>query len=125
TFTIDLDLVSNVDRYGSSTGEISFSLMDVDGTYVTGGFDWWIYDTNGTPTDTSDDLVIDSGNSPDKGPDTNNIGLAVGSYRLVMSQDAFPECTQETAFSISGPPAPLTATATSTDITCVPGNDGI
>src|SRR5690606_34853816 len=62
TFTIDVDVVSHVDCYGSATGEISFSLIDA--TYpIAGGFNWTIYNTNGTPVDTSDDVFIDSGTS--------------------------------------------------------------
>src|SRR5690606_13956319 len=110
TFTIDLDVTSNVVCYGDSSGAISFSLIDVDGTYITGGFDWWIYDTHGTPTDTSDGQIVATGNSVYKGPETYS-GLAVGPYRLAMTQDEFPDCTQETAFTITGPSAALMATA--------------
>src|SRR5690606_30134893 len=124
TFTIDLDVTSNVVCYGDSSGALSFSLIDVAGTYITGGFDWWIYDAHGTPTDTSDDQIVATGNSVDKGPETYS-GLAVGSYRLVMTQDEFPDCTQETAFTITGPSAALMATATPTDITCDPTDNGV
>src|SRR5690606_22218142 len=115
TFTIDVDVVSHVDCYGSATGEISFSLIDA--TYpIAGGFNWTIYNTNGTPVDTSDDVFIDSGTSTTV-PVSHN-GLSVGSYRLVIVQDDFPECTNETAFTINGPSAVLAATTTGTEITC-------
>src|SRR5690606_18319401 len=122
TFTIDVDVVSNVDCYGSATGEISFSLIDA--TYpITNGFNWVIFNTSGTPTDTSDDVSIFNGVSPTTGP-VGQGGLIAGSYRLVIVQEEFPECTNETAFTIMGPTEALLADATHTDITCVPGGDG-
>ncbi|AEM70362.1 conserved repeat domain protein [Allomuricauda ruestringensis DSM 13258] len=119
TFDIDLNVVSNIICYGTATGEVTFEL--VDATYA-GGFNWTIYNTNGTPVDTSDDLPVHSDNSTTTGPETYS-GLATGSYRLVISQDVFPECTNEEAFNIAGPNAAISGSRTVTDITCV--EDGI
>ncbi|MBA4745292.1 MAG: T9SS type B sorting domain-containing protein [Muricauda sp.] len=121
TFDIDLNVVSNVICYGTATGEVTFEL--VDATY-TGGFNWTIYNTNGTPVNTADDIPVTNGISATTGPETYS-GLPTGSYRLVISQDAFPECTNEEAFNIAGPNAAITGNRVVTPITCNPGNDGI
>src|SRR5690606_33283577 len=101
--------------------QVTFELLDA---VYAGGFTWTIYNTNGTPVDTSDDVYVDSNTSATTGPETYS-GLATGSYRLVISQDAFPECTNEEAFTIAGPSAAITAAVEVTDITCNPTDNGI
>ncbi|MDF0714816.1 T9SS type B sorting domain-containing protein [Muricauda sp. 334s03] len=115
TFNIDVNVVSNVICYGTATGEVTFELLDA--TYI-GGFNWTIYDTNGTPTNTADDIPVTNGTSATTGP-TAPISLPAGSYTVEISQDAFPECTNVEAFNIAGPNATITGSAIVTDITCV------
>ncbi|WP_421823969.1 T9SS type B sorting domain-containing protein [Flagellimonas oceanensis] len=119
TFNIDVNVVNNVICYGTATGEVTFELLDA--TYA-GGFNWTIYDTNGTPTNTADDIPVTNGTSATTGP-TAPISLPAGSYTVEISQDAFPECTNVEAFNIAGPNAAITGSRTITDITCV--EDGI
>ncbi|MCR9226363.1 MAG: T9SS type B sorting domain-containing protein [Flavobacteriaceae bacterium] len=121
TFTIDVNVVSDVICYGTATGEVTFELLDA--TYA-GGFDWTIYNTNGTPNDPSDDTVASNGNSSTTGP-TPPISIAAGSYIVEISQDAFPECTNMEAFTIAGPSSAITGDTEVTPITCDPGDNGI
>lgn len=119
TFDISVDVLSDVVCHGTQTGEVTFEL--VDATY-SGGFDWVIYDTNGTQSNPADDVLVDSGNSPTTGP-TTPILLFAGEYRVDMSQTSTPQCTQSEIFTISGPSAPLTASVDLGSITCA-GMDG-
>jgi len=121
TFTIDVNVVSDVICYGTATGEVTFELLDA--TY-SDGFDWTVYDTNGTPNDRLDDISVTNGNSSTTGP-TAPISLPAGSYIVEISQDAFPECTNIEAFNIAGPSAAIAGNTEVTPITCNPGNDGI
>jgi gliding motility-associated-like protein/uncharacterized repeat protein (TIGR01451 family) len=119
TFDIAVDIVSDVTCFGTQTGAVTFELLDA--TYA-GGFNWTIFDTNGTPGNTADDVVVDSGNSPTNGP-TAPIALFAGEYRVEMTQTAAPQCTQSELFNIAGPPAALSAAVLVDPITCV-GIDG-
>jgi len=121
TFTIDVNVVSDVICYGTDSGQVTFELLDA--TY-SGGFNWTIYNTNGTPVDPSDDTVVANGNSTTTGP-TAAINIAAGSYIVEIAQDAFPECTNIEAFTIAGPSSAITGDTEMTPITCDPGNDGI
>ncbi|WP_108425108.1 T9SS type B sorting domain-containing protein [Flagellimonas amoyensis] len=121
TFTIDVDVVSNVVCYGTASGEVTFELLDA--TYA-GGFNWTIYNTNGTPVNTADDSFVTNGTSATTGP-TAPIALLAGSYLVEISQDAFPGCTNVETFTIAGPSAAISANVLETDITCDPGNDGV
>ncbi|WP_418501909.1 T9SS type B sorting domain-containing protein [Flagellimonas sp.] len=121
TFTIDVDVVSNVVCYGTASGEVTFELLDA--TYA-GGFNWTIYNTNGTPVNTADDIFVTSGTSATTGP-TAPIALPAGSYLVEISQDAFPGCSNVETFTIAGPSAAISADVLVTDITCDPGNDGV
>ena len=120
TFDIDLTIVQNVICFGTQTGEVTLGL--VDATYV-GGFDWTIYDTNGTPGNTADDIVVVNGNSPTNGP-TPVIPLFAGEYLVEMTQTGAPQCTQTELFNIAGPDMALSASVQVDPITCL-GNDGI
>ncbi|WP_318343128.1 T9SS type B sorting domain-containing protein [Flagellimonas baculiformis] len=121
TFTIDVDVVSNVVCYGTASGEVTFELLDA--TYA-GGFNWTIYNTNGTPVNTADDTFVTNGTSATTGP-TAPIALPAGSFLVEISQDAFPGCTNMETFTIAEPSAAISAEVLVTDITCDPGNDGV
>ncbi|MFC3974100.1 SprB repeat-containing protein, partial [Maribacter confluentis] len=117
TFTIDVAKSSDVICYGTDTGEVTFSL--VDATYAA-GFDWEVFDTNGTPNDTLDDISVATG---DEAAPTVNLGA--GNYYVSVTQDSNPFCTNRESFTISGPSADITGTTVVTDITCATGdNDG-
>ncbi len=120
TFDIVVDKISDVVCFGTETGEVTLELTDA--TYV-GGFNWTIYDTNGTPAVTTDDVVYKNGTSATNGP-TSVITLIAGSYIVEITQAAFPECTNTQAFTIAGPSAAITAATDVTPISCI-GNDGI
>lgn len=120
TFTINVTKTSDVVCYGTTTGAVNFEL--VDATYP-GGFTWTIYDTNGTLADTLDDTVVTSNTEATNGP-TADINLPAGSYYVSISQDNNPFCLNTEAFTIAGPTAAITGAFNTTDITCVPGNDG-
>ncbi|RRQ50039.1 DUF11 domain-containing protein [Maribacter algicola] len=121
TFTINVAKTSDVVCYGTSTGAVNFEL--VDATYP-GGFTWTVYDTNGTLANTADDISVVTGNEATNGP-MADINLPAGSYYVSISQDNNPFCENTEAFTIAGPPAAITGAIDITEITCVPGNDGI
>ncbi|WP_405384854.1 T9SS type B sorting domain-containing protein [Maribacter sp. LLG6340-A2] len=115
TFTMDVAKGSDVICYGTDTGEVTFSLIDA--TYG-GGFDWEVYDTNGTPNNTLDDVSVATG---DEVTPTTNLGA--GNYYVSVTQDSNPFCTNTESFTINGPNADITGTTVVTDITCAPGNN--
>ncbi|WP_088339964.1 T9SS type B sorting domain-containing protein [Robiginitalea sediminis] len=119
TFDIAVDILQDVTCFGTQSGQVTLEL--VDATYA-GGFDWTIYDTNGTPANTADDVVVVSGNSPTNGP-TAAIPLFAGEYLVEMTQTGAPQCAQTELFNIAGPPAALSASVEVNPITCA-GMDG-
>ena len=121
TFEIEVDVVSNVVCYNTQTGEVTFQFTDL--TY-TGDFSYSVYNTNGTPGDTLDDTLADT-NTIAVNTITPILQLGGGSYRVVATQLTAPQCSQETIFSIGAPQEGISAEMQKTDITCVPGNDGI
>lgn len=103
TFDVVVENLGNVVCFGD-TGSIRLTLTDA--TYV-GGFSWSVFNTNGTPTDRSDDgPAIITGTSANLGP-TLPIDVPAGDYIVEVVQDAFPECAQVRAFNITTPPAPV------------------
>ncbi len=120
TFNIVLTKLQDVICFGTETGEVTIELTDA--TYV-GPFDWTIYDTNGTPANTADDILVKNGTSPTNGP-TAVITLFAGDYLVEVIQNNHPNCTNTQLFNIAGPPAAITANTNVTPITCL-GNDGI
>lgn len=114
-FTVDVNKIQDVICYGTETGEVTLHL--VDPTY-TGSFNWIIWDTNGTLADTSDDISYKNGTFSTTGP-TGPITLVAGSYWVELTQNGFPACTGNTAFTINGPSAPITGTTIIDPITCV------
>ncbi|WP_299537479.1 T9SS type B sorting domain-containing protein [Ulvibacterium sp.] len=115
TFDVIVEKLSDVVCFGTD-GSIRLTL--VDAIYV-GGFSWSIFDTNGTPSDRSDDgPAIAHGNSANLGP-TGAIPLPAGNYLAEVVQDAFPECSQIRSFSITTPPALITLGSMDiTDVGC-------
>ncbi|WP_276389030.1 T9SS type B sorting domain-containing protein [Eudoraea chungangensis] len=120
TFNIVVDKLQDVICFGTSTGEVTFEL--VDATYP-GGFDWEVWDTNGTAVNIADDISILTGNEAGNGPSAV-VNLPAGSYYVEISQTNNPSCVNIEAFSINGPSQAITANVNLSDITCL-GNDGI
>ncbi|WP_198037232.1 T9SS type B sorting domain-containing protein [Maribacter hydrothermalis] len=120
TFTIDVVKTSDVVCFGTATGEVTFELVD---TTYPGGFDWEVYNTNGTLNNTGDDILAASGNEVANGP-TAIVNLLAGSYYVYITQDNNPFCTNTEAFTIAGPARDISGTTVVTDITCTPGTDG-
>lgn len=119
--TISLNVTNNVQCFGTSTGAISFEL--VNPTY-TNGINWRILNTQFTPTNFTDDTVVATGSFASKGP-VSYSGLAAGEYYVEITQQAAPECTSTEAFQISSPNTGITAVPVITAISCLPGNDGV
>ena len=115
TFDLVVEKLSDVICFGDD-GSIRLTISDA--TYSS-GFAWSIYDTNGTPTDRSDDgSAIVTGSSANLGP-TATINVAAGSYLVEVTQDAFPNCGQVRSFTMSAPSAPITLNPVSlTDVGC-------
>gem|GEM_PF-590950 len=119
TFTIDITKISDVVCFGTATGEITLEL--VDATYP-GGFDWEIFNTNGTPANTGDDTSVSIGTEASNGP-TAGITLPAGAFYVIISQNNAPTCENMENFTISGPTAAITGDTYKTDVTCAL-NDG-
>lgn len=103
TFDVDVQKLADAVCFGDD-GSIQLTLIDA--TYV-GGFTWSIFNTNGTPTDRTDDgPAILTGTSVNLGP-TTPINVPAGDYLVEVVQDAFPECSQLRVFTITTPPAPI------------------
>lgn len=81
--------------------------FELTGGYSS-GFTYTVYDTNGTLSNTSDDVVFGPGGSG-TGTTSGNIDLPKGSYRIVVTQLDFPECTNETMVTVGGAEATLDA----------------
>ncbi|MEM9000690.1 MAG: T9SS type B sorting domain-containing protein [Bacteroidota bacterium] len=115
TFDVNVEKLTDAVCFGDN-GSIRLTLIDA--TY-TGGFNWSVFNTNGTPADRSDDgAAILMGNSTSSGP-TPTIVIAPGNYLVEIVQDAFPECSQVRSFSIATPIAPITLNPTLlTDVGC-------
>ncbi|MFS4415438.1 T9SS type B sorting domain-containing protein [Maribacter sp. 2307ULW6-5] len=119
TFGINVIKTSDVVCFGTATGAVNFAL--VDATYP-GGFTWEVFDTNGTPTNTGDDISVAANTEASNGP-TADINLPAGSYYVRVTQDNNPFCANIEAFTINGPSTDISGTVALDEITCV-GNDG-
>ena len=103
TFDVTIEKLADAVCFGDD-GSIRLSISDA--TYAA-GFNWSIFNTNGTPTDRTDDgLAILTGNSATMGP-TSAIAVPAGEYLVEVTQDAFPECSQIRSFSITTPTASI------------------
>lgn len=112
-FTIDINTISQVVCAGTNTGAVTFSVND---TGYTGGFQWEIFESDGTPTGLS-------GSQPDQGP-TLAIALGAGTYMVTVILNGTPFCTQELEFAIAAPVGcVLNATIAVQEISCT-GDDG-
>ncbi|MGB5319761.1 T9SS type B sorting domain-containing protein [Eudoraea sp.] len=120
TFSIVVNKLQDVICFGTATGEVTFEL--VDATYP-GGFDWEVWDTNGTPVNLVDDLSVISGTEATNGP-TAVVNLPAGNYYVEISQTNNPACVNIEAFTISGPNTAITGNVSVEDITCN-GLDGV
>ena len=118
TFDVNVEVLANVVCFGDDG---SIRLTVVDATYSS-GFTYEIYNTNGTPTDRTDDgTAILTGSSATVGP-TGAIAVPAGEYLVEVFQDAFPECSQLRSFTISTPPAAITLnTVNISSVTCADG----
>lgn len=103
-------------------GTVSFSIDDTVNPY-TGGFDWQIFETQGTST-LADDVAVAgaSGTSTNIGPSAP-FAIGEGTYRVDIVQSVNPVCTNTAFFNIAGPAEAITATPVDTLISCL-GNDG-
>ena len=119
TFSIAIDKISDLVCFGTASGEVTFALVDAS---YPGGFNWEIFNTNGTAANLADDTSVATGTEPTNGP-TSGINLPVGSYYVTLSQNNSPSCTKMKAFTISGPTAAITGTSGKSDVTCAL-NDG-
>lgn len=120
TFTINVVKTSDVICFGTTTGEVTFELIDA--TYP-GGFDWEIFSTNGTPTNFGDDTSVSTGNEATNGP-TVIVNLPAGEYYVSVTQVNNPFCSNIEYFNIAGPDTDITGTTVVEPITCI-GNDGV
>jgi gliding motility-associated-like protein len=119
-FSVVASVIQDQSCYGTSSGAVTLELQDAS---YNGGFDWVIYQTNGTPSDLSDDLFVLSGSNPNNGP-TPAISLVAGTYRVSVTQVQIPGCSQDEFFAVNGPEAPITAAVALSPISCAL-NDGI
>ncbi|WP_149304838.1 T9SS type B sorting domain-containing protein [Pareuzebyella sediminis] len=109
TFGASVNKISDVACYGDN-GSITITVTD---PVYSGSFSWSIFNTNGTPSDRSDDgTAVTSGTLSAVGT-TPGIALPGGNYIVEVLQDAFPECGQVRSFTITTPAAPLTLDAIS------------
>ena len=115
TFDVMVEKLADVVCFGDNG---SIRLLMSDATYA-GSFTYHVYDTNGTPTDRSDDgAAVVTGTSPDFGP-TTPIAVPAGNYLVEVIQDGFPNCSQVRSFNIVTPSAPLSiAPVELTDVGC-------
>ena len=122
---LELDVVStsNIICFGSATGSADFDLNDGAGTTYASPINYTLrHDVNNTPTDDTDDVTT-TGNDTDGAFTITN--LAAGTYFIDVTEANFPNCTYTQSFTIASPSAAITADTQVTDITCVPGNDGV
>jgi gliding motility-associated-like protein/uncharacterized repeat protein (TIGR01451 family) len=115
TFDVTVDVISNVVCFGDDGSiEVTFT----DATY-TGDFVWEVLNTDGTSTTRTDDEGTFTGTGT-----TAAIPAQAGNYIVRVSQDGFPECSQERTFTISTPDAAIsTGTITTSNVGC-PNNEG-
>ena len=91
-------------------GDLGQNHFEILGGY-NGDFEWSVYDTMGTLTDSNDDTpigVTESGT----GAISGNIFLPKGTFRIEVVQLDFPFCTEETMVTIGGADMVLGATIT-------------
>ncbi|VXC25183.1 conserved exported hypothetical protein [Flavobacterium sp. 9AF] len=117
TFIVNATVTNNVTCFGGNDGSVDFNFIDQNlvPTNDAGPFTFQIFDSTNT--------LVTSGSSPSAGPFTVN-NLAAGVYQLVATLTNSPYCPATISFTVTQPTTALSITATSTPITCNPGNDG-
>ncbi|MCQ0112847.1 T9SS type B sorting domain-containing protein [Zhouia amylolytica] len=117
TFDLDIDIVSDVDCFNTTTGVVDITIVDTDTSNgdQAGQFTYTI-------TGITDPGFTASGTSSGINAQVNS--LPEGEYTVTATLTGVPECSVTDTFNILGPEAELTATAIVTDITCL-GNDGV
>ncbi|WP_421803668.1 T9SS type B sorting domain-containing protein [Flagellimonas sp.] len=122
---LDLNIVNTTDItcFGDTNGTVELNLVDSSSvTYASATSYTLYYDTNNTPTDTSDDTVTTGSDADGSFTIT---GLAAGTYYIEVTDTNPPgsACLYGESFTIAGPAAAITGATVVTDITCL-GNDG-
>ncbi|WP_306026650.1 MULTISPECIES: T9SS type B sorting domain-containing protein [unclassified Allomuricauda] len=122
---LDLNIVNTTDItcFGDTNGTVELNLVDSSSvTYASATSYTLYYDTNNTPTDTSDDTVT---TGSDADGNFTITGLAAGTYYIEVTDTNPPgsACLYSESFTIAGPAAAITGATVVTDITCL-GNDG-
>ena len=122
---LDLNIVNTTDItcFGDTNGTVELNLVDSSSvTYASATSYTLYYDTNNTPTDTSDDTVT---TGSDADGNFTITGLAAGTYYIEVTDTNPPgsACLYGESFTIAGPAAAITGATVVTDITCL-GNDG-
>jgi gliding motility-associated-like protein len=122
---LDLNIVNTTDItcFGDTNGAVELNLVDSSSvTYASATSYTLYYDTNNTPTDTSDDTVTTGSDADGSFTIT---GLAAGTYYIEVTDTNPPgsACLYSESFTIAGPAAAITGATVVTDITCL-GNDG-
>jgi large repetitive protein len=112
---------TDVSCLNGTNGSVILTIVDNIPPDGAGAFSYVINNAAGT--------LVASGNSPNAGPFTTPViptGLAAGTYTavLTLTSPTSSLCSATTTFTINGPQTALAVTATKTDITCIPGNDG-
>ncbi|MEO0571245.1 MAG: T9SS type B sorting domain-containing protein [Bacteroidota bacterium] len=98
TFDIVVSNIVDVVCFGDD-GSVDVTVTDA--TYV-GNYSWEILNDDGSSTTRLDDEGTLTGSGT-----ITTIPVAGGSYIVRVTQDAFPECFQERAFTITTPSAPI------------------
>lgn len=122
---LDLNIVNTTDItcFGDTNGAVELNLVDSSSvTYASATSYTLYYDTNNTPTDTSDDTVT---TGSDADGNFTITGLAAGTYYIEVTDTNPPgaACLYSESFTIAGPATSITGATVVTDITCL-GNDG-
>lgn len=122
---LDLNIVNTTDItcFGDTNGAVELNLVDSSSVSYASATSYTLYyDTNNTPTDTSDDTVT---TGSDADGNFTITGLAAGTYYIEVTDTNPPgaACLYSESFTIAGPAAAITGATVVTDITCL-GNDG-
>ncbi len=104
-FDLNLVKTKDVTCFNTETGELRLGVANT--TYL-GGFNWEIYNTNGTIEDATDDVLYKNG-ALTSSNETINVAMQSGSFRVLIAQQNLPNCSKEEIISINGPEAEITA----------------
>ena len=107
TFDLDVELVADIICPGDSG---TFRINVIDATY-TGVYSYEVFETNGTVNTADDTTTGIAGSTTATTPDLN---LPAGQYRVSVSQDNLPSCSNDEVFTIATPPDAITLEPIST-----------